>query len=90
MPCVSLGEPVERGDVLAGGPSTDLGELALGQNLCAWRSCRGTAQLRALHPRFERVVREGRNTTITFRNWRACPVTQAGAEGSPLISRTRG
>ncbi|XNM55343.1 hypothetical protein ACLK1Z_22880 [Escherichia coli] len=30
---MSLGEPVERGDVLADGPSTDLGELALGQNM---------------------------------------------------------
>lgn len=32
-PCIQLGEPVMRGDVLADGPSTDLGELALGQNL---------------------------------------------------------
>ncbi len=32
-PCVNLGEPIERGDVLADGPSTDLGELALGQNM---------------------------------------------------------
>ncbi|URJ23867.1 DNA-directed RNA polymerase subunit beta [Blochmannia endosymbiont of Camponotus sp.] len=32
-PCVSLGELVERGDVIADGPSTDLGELALGQNM---------------------------------------------------------
>ena len=32
-PCISLGEDVERGDVLADGPSTDLGELALGQNM---------------------------------------------------------
>ena len=32
-PCVMLGEPVMAGDVLADGPSTDLGELALGQNL---------------------------------------------------------
>ena len=32
-PVVSVGEPVERGDVLADGPSTDLGELALGQNM---------------------------------------------------------
>ncbi|AEI75053.1 DNA-directed RNA polymerase subunit beta [Candidatus Moranella endobia] len=32
-PCVSLDEQVERGDVLADGPSTDLGELALGQNM---------------------------------------------------------
>jgi DNA-directed RNA polymerase subunit beta len=30
---VSRGEPVQRGDVLADGPSTDLGELALGQNM---------------------------------------------------------
>ena len=28
-----MGEPVVRGDVLADGPSTDLGELALGQNM---------------------------------------------------------
>lgn len=33
IPCVSLGDRVERGDVLADGPSTDLGELALGQNM---------------------------------------------------------
>ncbi|MCX8575013.1 MULTISPECIES: DNA-directed RNA polymerase subunit beta [unclassified Gilliamella] len=33
IPCVELGEKVERGDVLADGPSTDLGELALGQNM---------------------------------------------------------
>ena len=32
-PTVRLGEPVMRGDVLADGPSTDLGEFALGQNL---------------------------------------------------------
>lgn len=32
-PIVSVGDPVQRGDVLADGPSTDLGELALGQNL---------------------------------------------------------
>ena len=32
-PCVMLGERVLGGDVLADGPSTDLGELALGQNL---------------------------------------------------------
>ncbi|MCH1921494.1 DNA-directed RNA polymerase subunit beta [Shewanella sp. A3A] len=32
-PCCNPGEPVRRGDVLADGPSTDLGELALGQNM---------------------------------------------------------
>ncbi|WP_423821652.1 DNA-directed RNA polymerase subunit beta [Salinisphaera sp. SPP-AMP-43] len=32
-PLVSPGDIIERGDVLADGPSTDMGELALGQNL---------------------------------------------------------
>jgi len=32
-PIVQVGDAVHKGDVLADGPSTDLGELALGQNL---------------------------------------------------------
>jgi DNA-directed RNA polymerase subunit beta len=32
-PTCNVGEPVVTGDVLADGPSTDLGELALGQNM---------------------------------------------------------
>ncbi|MCW5197395.1 DNA-directed RNA polymerase subunit beta [Buchnera aphidicola] len=32
-PCVSLNDKVEKGDVLSDGPATDLGELALGQNM---------------------------------------------------------
>jgi len=32
-PLVKAGDAIKRGDVLADGPSTDLGELALGQNL---------------------------------------------------------
>ncbi|QJC35380.1 DNA-directed RNA polymerase subunit beta [Enterobacteriaceae endosymbiont of Donacia proxima] len=32
-PCVHLDEYVKKGDVLADGPATDLGELALGQNM---------------------------------------------------------
>lgn len=32
-PIVSVGERVERGSVLADGPATDMGELALGQNV---------------------------------------------------------
>src|ERR1700755_1392423 len=32
-PLVNAGDQIARGDVLADGPSTDLGELALGQNL---------------------------------------------------------
>ncbi|STU81141.1 DNA-directed RNA polymerase subunit beta [Klebsiella pneumoniae] len=52
MPCVSLGEPIERGDVLADGPSTDLGELALGQNMRVAFIAVERLQLRRLHPRF--------------------------------------
>ncbi|WP_246208779.1 DNA-directed RNA polymerase subunit beta, partial [Enterobacteriaceae endosymbiont of Donacia marginata] len=33
IPCVNLGELINKGDVLADGPATDLGELALGQNM---------------------------------------------------------
>ena len=45
-----LGEPVMAGDVLADGPSTDLGELALGQNLrVAFMPWNGL-QLRRLDP----------------------------------------
>jgi len=32
-PLVASGDTIDRGDVLADGPSTDMGELALGQNL---------------------------------------------------------
>ncbi|MBD1391423.1 DNA-directed RNA polymerase subunit beta [Neiella sp. HB171785] len=32
-PTCKVGEPIVRGDVLADGPSTDMGELALGQNM---------------------------------------------------------
>ncbi|HPB76695.1 MAG TPA: DNA-directed RNA polymerase subunit beta, partial [Chromatiaceae bacterium] len=32
-PLVAVGDQISRGDVLADGPSTDMGELALGQNL---------------------------------------------------------
>lgn len=33
IPCVSLNDIVSKGDVLSDGPATDLGELALGQNM---------------------------------------------------------
>ncbi|ABJ90504.1 DNA-directed RNA polymerase subunit beta [Buchnera aphidicola] len=33
IPCINLNDSIKKGDVLADGPSTDLGELALGQNM---------------------------------------------------------
>ncbi|WP_343190339.1 DNA-directed RNA polymerase subunit beta [Buchnera aphidicola (Mollitrichosiphum nigrofasciatum)] len=32
-PCIEIGDEIKFGDVIADGPSTDLGELALGQNM---------------------------------------------------------
>ncbi|UDG81208.1 DNA-directed RNA polymerase subunit beta [Candidatus Hartigia pinicola] len=64
IPCVSLGEPIERGDVLADGPSTDLGELALGQNMrvafMPWNGYNFEDSILVS----ERVVQEDRFTTI--------------------------
>ncbi len=63
-PCVMPGEPVSRGDVLADGPSTDLGELALGQNMriafMPWNGYNFEDSILVS----ERVVQEDRFTTI--------------------------
>ncbi len=63
-PLVNPGEAVERGDVLADGPSTDLGELALGQNLLVafmpWNGYNFEDSILIS----ERVVQEDRFTTI--------------------------
>ncbi|AMA64863.1 DNA-directed RNA polymerase subunit beta [Candidatus Arsenophonus lipoptenae] len=64
IPCVSLGELIERSDVLADGPSTDLGELALGQNMrvafMPWNGYNFEDSILVS----ERVVQEDRFTTI--------------------------
>ncbi|WHL25147.1 MAG: DNA-directed RNA polymerase subunit beta [Candidatus Blochmannia vicinus] len=63
-PCVSLEESVERGDVIADGPSTDLGELALGQNMriafMPWNGYNFEDSMLVS----ERVVQEDRFTSI--------------------------
>ncbi|EAS62746.1 DNA-directed RNA polymerase subunit beta [Photobacterium angustum] len=63
-PTVLPGEPVSRGDVLADGPSTDLGELALGQNMriafMPWNGYNFEDSILVS----ERVVQEDRFTTI--------------------------
>lgn len=63
-PCVSLGEIVERGNVLADGPSTNLGELALGQNMriafMPWNGYNFEDSMLVS----ERVMQEDRFTTI--------------------------
>jgi len=63
-PCVSLCEKVNRGDVLADGPSTDMGELALGQNMriafMPWNGYNFEDSMLIS----ERVVQEDRFTSI--------------------------
>jgi DNA-directed RNA polymerase subunit beta len=61
---VNVGDVVARGDVLADGPSTDIGELALGQNMLIafmpWNGYNFEDSILIS----ERVVEEDRFTTI--------------------------
>jgi len=63
-PLVKPGDVIERGDVLADGPSTDMGELALGQNMLIafmpWNGYNFEDSILIS----ERVVLEDRFTTI--------------------------
>ncbi|MFL0801881.1 MAG: DNA-directed RNA polymerase subunit beta [Agarilytica sp.] len=63
-PIVSTGDSITRGDILADGPSVDLGELALGQNMriafMTWNGYNFEDSILVS----ERVVKEDRFTTI--------------------------
>jgi DNA-directed RNA polymerase subunit beta len=63
-PLVKIGDRISRGDVMADGPSTDLGELALGQNLrvafMPWNGYNFEDSILLS----EKVVQEDRFTTI--------------------------
>lgn len=63
-PLVKVGDTIARGDVLADGPSTDIGELALGQNMLIafmpWNGYNFEDSILLS----ERVVEEDRYTTI--------------------------
>jgi len=64
IPIVNQGDVIQRGDILADGPCTDLGELALGQNLLVafmpWNGYNFEDSILIS----ERVTREDRFTTI--------------------------
>ncbi|MEE9356098.1 MAG: DNA-directed RNA polymerase subunit beta, partial [Methylococcaceae bacterium] len=63
-PIVRVGDTVARGDIIADGPSTDMGELALGQNmLVAYMTWNGYNFEDSIILS-ERVVEEDRYTTI--------------------------
>ena len=63
-PLVKPGDKIEKGDVLADGPSTDMGELALGQNMLVafmpWNGYNFEDSILLS----ERLVKEDRYTTI--------------------------
>jgi len=63
-PIVKEGDPIARGDILADGPSIDMGELALGQNMriafMPWNGYNFEDSVLVS----ERVVKEDRFTTI--------------------------
>ncbi|MDX1492221.1 MAG: DNA-directed RNA polymerase subunit beta [Pseudohongiellaceae bacterium] len=63
-PLVRVGDKIERGDILADGPSVDIGELALGQNMriafMPWNGYNFEDSILIS----ERVVKEDRLTTI--------------------------
>lgn len=63
-PLTKVGDTIARGDIIADGPSTDLGELALGQNMLvaymAWNGYNFEDSILIS----ERVVEEDRYTTI--------------------------
>ncbi|TNE75908.1 MAG: DNA-directed RNA polymerase subunit beta [Gammaproteobacteria bacterium] len=63
-PIVNLGDSIARGDILADGPSVDMGELALGQNMriafMPWNGYNFEDSILIS----ERVVQEDRFTTI--------------------------
>jgi DNA-directed RNA polymerase subunit beta len=63
-PLVTVGDEVSRGDAIADGPSTDMGELALGQNMLVafmpWHGYNFEDSILIS----ERVVEEDRYTTI--------------------------
>ena len=63
-PIVKVGDRIDRGDILADGPSVDMGELALGQNMriafMPWNGYNFEDSILVS----ERVVKEDRFTTI--------------------------
>ena len=63
-PLVKVGDMVEAGEIIADGPSTERGELALGRT-CSSRSCRGTATTsRTRSSISERIVQDDVFTSI--------------------------
>ena len=80
-PIVKIGDYVERGDVIADGPSTDLGELALGRNLLVGFMPWNGYNFEDSIIMSERVVHEDRFTSIHIEEFEVlCRDTKLGPE----------
>ncbi len=88
-PIVDLGERVKKGDVLADGPSTDKGEIALGKNaLIGFMTWEGYNYEDAVLLN-ERLVRDDVYTSIHIEEYESDPATPSwGRKKSPATSRT--
>ncbi|VAX76219.1 DNA-directed RNA polymerase subunit beta [Buchnera aphidicola] len=81
IPCVNLQDKIKKGDILADGPATDLGELALGQNMrvafMPWNGYNFEDSILIS----EKVVQEDRFTTIHIQELSCiCRDTKLGIE----------
>ena len=93
-PLVKLGDVVARGDVLADGPATDMGELALGRNvLIAFMPWNGY-NFEDCDPDHQRAPREGRRlhvdphreAVLTSRSARPSSARRSSAADIPNVS----
>ena len=87
-PIVSIGEEVKAGDVIADGPATDKGELALGKNMVvAFMMFSGYNYEDAVILN-ERLVKEDAYTTIHIEDYEMpCRETKLGPEEIPVGGR---
>ena len=80
-PIVKIGDYVQRGDIIADGPSTDLGELALGRNLLVGFMPWNGYNFEDSIIMSERVVHEDRFTSIHIEEFEVlCRDTKLGPE----------
>ena len=88
-PIVVVGDKVKTGDILADGPSTDLGELALGKNLLVafmpWKGYNFEDAI-ILSERLVKTTCSPRSTFTSTRSTLATP--SSGPKRSPGTSRT--
>src|SRR6056300_616562 len=80
-PIVKIGDYIQRGDIIADGPSTDLGELALGRNLLVGFMPWNGYNFEDSIIMSERVVHEDRFTSLHIEEFEVlCRDTKLGPE----------